>query len=63
MSNYKYVVRLFDDPYLLLGHSVSAAGARQVPRFPLTKRARRVCTAEDVEMLQAIPPSLRQFVV
>ena len=58
MAHCKEEILLFANPDLVLRHSGPTAGASYVPALPLTKRARRVCAAEDIEMLQAALPSL-----
>jgi hypothetical protein len=58
MAHCEEEIPLFANLDVLLWHSRPTAGASYVPALPLAKRAREVCAAEDVEMPQAVLPSL-----
>jgi hypothetical protein len=63
VANDKEEVPLFQDLGPLLQHLVPATGASQVPLFPLTRRARSVRTAEDIEKVQATLPHFGEPIV
>lgn len=63
MANYEKKVLLFEDLRLFFRHLVSAARAGQVPCFPLAERARRVCTAGYIEIVQAILSLLCEAII